>query len=327
MSSPTQKDIAKQLGISSSTVSRVLSGKSKSGKHSKLIFDLVKSMNYQPNQAAAGLRTSHSKIIGVIVPDIGDGYFAQVIKGIEEALVEYGYRLIICQSHESVEGENAAIQTLLRFNIDGVMVSLSKHTRHLRSFLTLLARDIPVVQFDRGIPSKTIPIIDTKDYLATYKAGEYLVSRGLKSFLYIGLSNNLSNDQDRFRGFQHVIEDYQLTTPRRIYKEDQDLEACFCIETSLAGIDCIVCYNDTIAAEVLHLLRQNFIKVPQQISVCGFDDRNFCKWLVPALTSIARPIKQFGIYAAEKMLEKILDDFHSTASLPQSTFTIRESTR
>jgi len=235
--------------------------------------------------------------------------------------------VVICQTNDSSSEEKDAIERLSRFKVDGILISLSENSQNLELLSQLNKFGPKILQFDRIATDTDVPSIEMQDEKAAFLAMKQLIVKGLKSFLYIGISPDIRNNTSRFNGYKSAItsSNIKITTfyPSKINSKYEDELA-----EKIKGIDCILSYNDAIAVEALMALKQLNIPVPKQISVLGFDDRTFCKWVTPTLSSISRPIELLGQHAAQKMLQMINKDIeidHVELSLPQVIF--RDSVR
>ncbi len=178
----TIKDIAAQLGISPSTVSRALKNHPEISVETKqAVKELAKKLNYEPNAIALSLRSSKSNIIGLVIPEIVHYFFSQVISGIEDVAYDADYHVMICQSNESYIREVKNIQTLLSSRIEGLLVSLSKETRDFSHFRNLNKKNIPIVFFDRICEELETDNVIVNDYKGAYEAVEHLIGMGCKT--------------------------------------------------------------------------------------------------------------------------------------------------
>ena len=175
----TIKDIAKELGISASTVSRALKDHPDiSSKTKKAVNELAKKWHYKPNAVALSLRHSKTNIIGVIIPEIVHHFFSSVISGIEKIAHEAGYNVMMFQSNESFEREAANVQALLSSRVDGVLVSMSKETKDYGHFKELRDNGIPIVFFDRICNELSSDNVIVDDFEAGYKATNFFIDTG-----------------------------------------------------------------------------------------------------------------------------------------------------
>ncbi|HCX21180.1 MAG: hypothetical protein CMB80_32840 [Flammeovirgaceae bacterium] len=299
----TIKDVASALGVSTSTVSRILNGKNQSNKDLvEKVQEVAKKLNYQVNTTARGLRTNKSGLIGIIVPDISDDFFASVFAGIEEVTEAEGYNLLICQSNERKDKEEQLVQQLIACNVEGLMISVTQETDTVNFLDSFANMGKKVVMFDRVIRQNTYPVIETNDFDGTYNVGKHLIKTGSKKFLYLGLFENLENNRQRLGGYEAALADSGLNLERKAYVEDIQETANILQRNWDESIDTIVCYNDMIAAETLAYFNEKGIRVPAQVSVCGFDNRPLCRYTQPTLTSVVQPTKRLGALATHTLL-------------------------
>lgn len=323
----TIKDIAKELGISTSTVSRILNGKNQ--RNEKLVAQVqeaAKRLNYQVNTTARGLRTNKSGLVGIIVPDIVDEFFASALSGIEKVAEERGYNLLLCQSKESNEKEYDLVKSLLACNVEGILVSVSQNTPDV-SFLDLLKNSgKTAVLFDRTIEQDRYKCIKSNDYIGSYKAGEHLIQKGKKKFLYLGQSAILENDKQRITAYNDVLKEHGLPPCDTIYREDiYDLQAALADQFRSGKYDAVVTYYDMIAAEAMNFLKDEGIQVPEEVAVVGFDNRRVCRYLNPPLTSIDHPSRLMGEQALLTLLAELNDEEVEPVNLDTS-LVVRGST-
>lgn len=304
----TIKDIAQRVGISTSTVSRILNGKNVSNEQLvQEVFKIAREMNYQVNTAAKGLRTNKTGMLGIIVPEIGDDFFASVLSGMEEAAEEGGYNLLLCQSNESRQKEDQLIKGLIACNVEGVLISLSTETTELSFLNQLTAIGKKVVMFDRTIENSNFPSITFSDFEGAQLAGHHLIEAGHKRFLYVGVSENLKNDRDRLGGYNQALIDAGLEPCDVIYV-DQDKIGTEVVKTSYAvEYDAIVCFNDIVAAEFLSHFNNMNVKIPEQVSVIGFDNRKFCEYTAPRLTSVEHSTRLMGKQSVRTLINMLND--------------------
>lgn len=322
----TIKDIAQRLGVSISTVSRILNGKNYSNKNLvAAVQDTAKSMNYRSNTYAAGLRTKRTKLLGVVVPDISDDFFASILSGMEKVVEEQGYNLLLAQSHDSEEREQGLIRSLLSCNVEGILISPARETQSTRFFQEEIYSAKPIVFFDRVFGDGAYPEVGFNDYDATHSAGLYLLTKGFQKFMYVGLSETLSNDRERLQGYEKAFSEHEGSWNGMI-RVGEIANTQHCLEENWPAVlpQVILCYNDVIAAEVLLFCRRRGIKVPEQVSVLGFDNRKMCAFTYPQLSTIDHSSRDMGIKAISTMFSII-----QNTSLPEikldSHMVIRES--
>lgn len=327
---PTMKDIADELGISASTVSRILSGKigARKGEMVAKVKEAAERLNFQTNSVARSLRTSKTLLIGIIVPNIGDDYFAGVLAGIEEVANSHGYHLIICQSNESVEKEKQLIQTLSSINVEGILISPSAQTTDMQYLERAEANGIEIVIFDRVFRDNKFANIAYQDFHDAFELGKYLIKTGCKRLLYVGLSERLLNDRERLRGYDRALEKANLKPCDTIFVQDT-FKTQERLRVGLTDLpyDCIVCYNDMVAVEVLKYLEARGKRVPVDVSVCGFDNRAICEYTTPKLTSVDHSMGKMGKLAAKTLFDRLTKEEQGGSVRLVGKLVVRESTR
>jgi LacI family transcriptional regulator len=219
----TIKDIARELGISPSTVSRALKDHPDiSTQTKKSVNQLARSLSYQPNAIALSLKHSKSFTIGIIIPETVHYFFSTVISGIEDVAYDAGYKVMICQSNERYDRELANSQMLYSNRVDGLLVSLAKETQNFDHLKFFQDNNIPVVFFDRGtdvFPSDRV-LID--DYRAAFTATEYLINHGHHNLIHLAAPQNLQIGIDRYRGFSDALKDHSIQPlPHNMFQADK----------------------------------------------------------------------------------------------------------
>src|SRR5258708_13411847 len=185
----TIKDIAKALGLSTSTVSRALRGSYElSAETKKLLLEYAEKLNYRPNPIALSLKEKRSRSIGIVVCEIANNFFSQVINGIESVAYKKGYYVIISQSHESFEREVANTQYLASRSVDGLLISLSTETTDLSHLNKLHDRGLPIVFFDRITEEMTTHKLIANNFNGAYQATEHLIKAGFKRISHLTIS-------------------------------------------------------------------------------------------------------------------------------------------
>ena len=197
----TIKDIARELGISASTVSRALKDHPDISKETKkAVNELALKLNYEPNVVALNLRSRKTRTIGVIIPEVVHFFFSTVVSGIEHEANQLGYNVILTQSAESLERERSAVKALFNSRVDGMLMSISRETTDYEHIDAILNRGIPMVFFDRVYPGQGRNTIIVDDYDAGKLATDHLISLGRKKIAHIMGSPKLNISKERLRG-------------------------------------------------------------------------------------------------------------------------------
>ncbi len=342
----TIKDIAKEFNLSTSTISRALRddptiGASTREKIKKYAHD----HNYQPNAMAAGLRTKKSNVIGVILPQISNPFFASILDGMEKAAEENNYTIIISQSNEDVEKEKKNITSLLNARVSGILVSLSKSTVDYTHFEDVIRKHIPLVFFDRICTGLLTDKVVVDDYQGAFQAVEYLIRTGCKRIAFFGSTPHLEITKNRKNGYLDALRKYHIRfDPELVYECDNWEDAKELTPRVLNGAnppDAIFVINDQAASGVLHAAKKAGKNVPEDLSIITFADGYVAKNSDAMLTTIDQDGKEIGKQAMELLLSRIQEeenirkenssDFGSERSVRnkvvKTSFSPRETTR
>jgi LacI family transcriptional regulator len=333
MKSITIKDIAKQLGISVSTVSRALQNHPDISDHTKqLVRDCAQSLNYKPNIMASNLRTSKNTTIGVILPELNHHFFASVLDGIEQAAKEAGYNIIICQTGENVEKEIQSIQTLIASRVAGILAGISKQTHSLLHLLEVINADIPLVLYDRPCPSLPCDQVVSDDYTGAFKAVEYLIQTGCQRIMFFSSPMQLEVAHRRYQGWRDALQQYHLPADESmIVTCDSRAQAIIETPKILKGNnrpDAIFCVNDDCASGVLYAAQILGINIPQELAICGFSDAPLCRNTSPMLTTVEQHGVEIGRRAMQRLLKRLDGDERIAQSYMIPTdLIVRETTK
>ncbi len=308
------KDVAKKAGVSISTVSNALNNSRYVKKETKeKIFEVASDLNYTPNIIARGLKTRSTRTVAVIVPDISNQFFAQVIKGIEEIAKQRRYNVLLTCSYYDVLEEKRSIEVLKQQFVDGFLfISGYNSFEHIKS----LNNDrVPVVVVDRELEDKNVPSVLIDNFEAMRKAVNFLYELGHKRIGYISYTyDNQTTVKNRYRGYCKGLEengiDYdpdmviisetlrlnELEGSREVVKKIIDRK-------KIPGV--ILNASDFIAVGVIRALKELNIEIPEEISVMGFDNILMSLYTDPLLTTVKQPKKQMGATAINLLLDII----------------------
>ena len=288
----TIHDIARELGISASTVSRALRGHTRISENTRnAVRELAEKYNYQPNVVASSLRQGKRSTVGVVVPRINRSFFASVIGGMEEELAASGYHLIICQSHEKLDGEKEALKTLVNARVDAIFLSVSMETTEKEHLETLLDRGSSLFFFDRILPDLGMGSVSCNDRLAAQMSVSHMIAQGYRRIAHLAGPENISIYRDRKQGYLDAMREANLEV-RKEWIMEKPLVAEGGEQAFLEGLrlrespDAWFCAGDYAALGVLQAALENKIKVPEDLGVSGFANEPFTAYLKPSLTSI-----------------------------------------
>lgn len=310
----TIKDIAKALGLSTSTVSRALRGSYEiSPETKKMVMEYAERFNYRPNPIALSLKERRSRSIGVVVCEIANNFFSQAINGIESIAYNKGYHVIISQSHESYNREIVNVEHLSSRSVDGLLVSLSTETDNVEHFRKLHDKGLPIVFFDR-IPAD----IDThkvvvENYKGAYDATKHLIAAGYTRIAHVTNSAHLSITKERLEGYKAALlannlsynEDYikYCNHGGMIYAEVED--AIRELTTLKEKPDAVFCASDRLTTSCLTALKALKIKLPEEMGLVGFTNSALVELIEPSVTAVKQPAFEMGQTATELLIQLI----------------------
>lgn len=308
----TIKDLARELAISPSTVSRALKDHPDISPETKqLVRDLAEKMHYVPNLVAQGLRKSKTNTIGVIVPELIHFFFSTVISGIENVAYSRGYNVILCQSDENYEREVTDTRALWNSRVDGMIVSLSRETEDYKHFQDLIDEGMPLVLFDRVTDALATSQVVVDDYTGAYNATELLLKKGCTRIVHLAGPKNLDISKKRLQGYSDALkkngldvnQDYIIPCMLGTYEEGQ-------VKTKKLfekhpEIDGIFGNNDMAALGSLLALQELEIDVPGQVKVIGFSDWQLSNLIKPRLTTVSQAGFEMGQSAASILIDEI----------------------
>ena len=308
----TIKDIAKQLGVSASTVSRALQGHPDiSEETKKAVNDLAARLKYQPNAVALSLKHQRTRIIGVIIPEIVHYFFSSVISGIEDVAYSAGFNVIICQSNEKYDREVSNVKTLLAQRVDGILVSISKETNDFQHLQNIVSNNLPLVFFDRVAPGIKGDQVIINDLEAAYQATRHMIDQGRKRIAHFAAPQNLLIGQQRKEGYLKALTEAGIMVDQRLIVEADNFEKARQAMMRLInnGImpDGIFAVNDITAIGAMKTIQKQGFKVPDDVALVGFSDGRFSGITEPSLSSVDQHGYEMGITATEMLLKRILE--------------------
>lgn len=301
-------DIAQELGVSNSTVSRALHGHPDINPNTrKAILEKAQELDYQPNQLAYSLVKSRTNTVGILVPEFMTQFFPNIIVGAQKVLTKAGYHLIITQSDECYETEKGNAKTLLANRVDGLLASMSHETNNYEHFRAFEKRDIPVVYFNRVSDQLGKYKVVVNDYLGAYAAVEHLIQNGYRRIAHLGGPTNLLISQERLRGYCDALTKYGLEiVPELIIHGDFQAQKARIYASYFLDLpqppDAIFAVNDPTAIEIIVLARSKGIRIPEDLGVVGFSDDSIAAYIGSGLTTVKQPTLQIGEAAARMML-------------------------
>jgi len=303
-------DIARELGVTVSTVSRALNNvPTISESTRKIVLEKAKELNYSVNKLASSLSSGKSNTIGVIVPTMQIHFFAEAVHSIEKELKKHNYSLLLYQSNESFTDEVNGVKTLLEAQVAGIIASLSLETQETQHFQEVINQRKCLVIFDRTHKNIPAPVVKLDDYKAGYLATQHLLEEGYKNIAFITTDKEIAIFQDRFLGFEAALKDAQIS-PR----EDFIIRGDLSIEAGIKGTeqilqsaiqpDAFIGGDDFTAVGIIQALKAAHIDIPAT-GVIGFANQTFSSFITPTLSSIDQQANKMGEECAKLFLKMV----------------------
>lgn len=306
---PNIKDVARMAGVSTSTVSLVFNQPNRIKEETRFrVLAVAEKLNYVPNRLARSLVTNKTKTIGLVISDIIDPFYAEISRAIEDTLNKEGYSLILCNTDNDIKKEVQYINLLLEQNVEGIiLVPIGNKEDHL---LKAINQGKKIVFIDRKIDKLPICSVTIDNEKAGYMATDYLIKKGHKVIACISGNQFLKTIQDRIKGYKNAHFDNNLPFFESLiipgsYKTEENHNVILEIFKKKKDITAFFVTSDIIAYGVLDSLKRLDIDVPGQISIIGFDDISFSKYLSVPLTTINQPKYELGQAAAKIILKKL----------------------
>jgi LacI family transcriptional regulator len=328
----TIKDIAKQLNISFSTVSRALRGHPDVNTETKKkILELAGKLNYEKNPLALSLRKQKTHTIGVIIPEIANTFFSSIISGIQHVAYEAGYNVMICLSDENFEREVSNVQHLVRYRTEGLLVSISTETADFQHF-ELAKRKLPMVFFDRTWENGGVSQVVVDDYEGAFTMTEHLVEMGYKRIAHLAGPKNVQVTKNRLQGYLDALKKNNHAIDENLivfggFSQEFGSEAIKKLVDLAEKPDAVFCVNDRTALGVMLVLKEKHIAIPEEMAVAGFTNAPFSTIIEPNLTTMAQPAFEIGQISTEIMLRHLQEEVYQPEIRTLKTqLLIRDST-
>lgn len=305
----TIADIARDLKMAPSTVSRALGGQGRISPATRAaVQDAARRLNYRPNSLAASLRSGSSRLIGVMMPRIDRSFFASVVRAIEEAMGPAGYSIIVMQNNEQPEQEANGLEALLRVQVDGIIASLSRNTTDFGAFREVIKQQTPLILFDRVNRNLNASCVTIDDQLGAYLATQHLLEQGCRYPVHLAGPQHLNIYGDRLAGFKQAIEDAGLpfNPHQQVLMVEHNAEggrqaAQHLLERNVPP-DAIFSSSDWAAVGAMRYAIGKGLRVPEDIAFVGFANEPFTAHMEPPLSSVDQLSNEIGTRTAELML-------------------------
>ena len=336
MDSPTIKDIARRAQVSPSTVSRVINGKDIVKESTqKKVMQVIEETNFFPNKFAQGLMNKKSNIIGVVVPWMRNPFYAELVSGIDSVLYRNGYSMLLCDASSNTEKQVHHLKTLVEHQVEGIII-INNSCRD-KELLDVISRKACIISVQTKIPG--CDCVSSEEANGLFAATDHLLNLGHRRIAYICFLR--SNEEERLVGFTRAFEHHGLPycdelilsyKPHATTVEELVVDAGRFLTNKLLEMDdpptAILATSDFYAIGAYHAIKEKGLKIPEDISVCGFDDIEISRLLSPPMTTVKQFIYDKGKTCGELLIQRIngdRDSIHREIVLPTS-LVVRSST-
>jgi LacI family transcriptional regulator len=303
-------DIARELNVSITTVSFILNGKAKEKRISddltNKVLKYVKKVNYSPNHLAKSLRTGKTNLIGLIVEDISNPFFANVARLIEENAYKRGFRIIYCSSENDTEKTRELIKVFRERQVDAYIITPAEGTEN--DVKSLLHESFPVILFDRYFPNLNTNYVVVDNSGSTYNAIKHFLDQGYKNIAFVTLLTDQTQMQERLDGYKKAIKENKLKSYiKKIPYHDNSTNYVEPIQSYLStqsNIDAVFFATNYLGISGLEAINKLGRKIPSQIGVISFDDHDLFRFHSPSITAVAQPIREMS----EQLINILLDN-------------------
>ncbi|OUR90829.1 LacI family transcriptional regulator [Flavobacteriales bacterium 34_180_T64] len=309
----TLKELAKQLDVSISTVSKALHDSDEIGRETIIrVKTLAQQLNYKPNKVALSLKNQKTKTIGVIIPDILNHFFAKVLFGIEKEATKHGYNIITCLSNESLEKEVKSIELLTTGSADGLILALSEETivkSKFTHFNKLKENNVPLVMFDRVLKDFECDKVIIDDFLVAQQATQFLIDKKRKNIAFISAIDELNVGKSRKAGFIKKINDVfkkEKVPLILIMNEDSNYhEELAMFFKNNSNVDGIISADNKLGTMALNIAKDIGYKIPSEMSIIGFADEMTSEMSTPKLSYVKQNAEIIGNISVRLLIDRL----------------------
>jgi LacI family fructose operon transcriptional repressor len=301
------KDVAEKAGVSTASVSRVLSGKEHvSEEMRERVLAAVEELDYQPNLVARSLRSQRSSTVGLIVSDIRNPFFTDVSRAVEDTVHERAYHLFLCNTDENPDKEALYLDQMQAQNVAGIIYS---PTRQSANTFTDLDISVPTVIIDRAVRSSDVDMVLIDNVEAAYRLAEHLIENGYRRIA--GLFGEASGTgRERRQGYEQALQAHDLAPPKgQVLYIPPKIEAGRATALELLTRDqppdAVFTSNSLLTAGALMAIREQGLSIPDEVGLVGFDETTWGALVEPAITIISQPTYEIGTTAAELLLRQV----------------------
>lgn len=330
MQAPTLRDVAEAAGVHTATASRALNPETRklvNAETARRVLRAAESLAYRPNPIARSLKTSKSRTVGLVIPDLTNPLFPPIVRGIEDVLGPAGYSALIVNTDSDPDREESQVGSLRSRQVEGLIVATARLDHPLLS--RLHDEGVKIVLVNRRANGLDVPSIAPDDATGVAQAVQHLADLGHRRIAHLAGPQFTSTGVARARAFHAAVRDHgldddpSLTASCEYWSEDEGARALRTVLKSRTDFSAVVAGNDLIALGCYDVFAERGISCPDDVSVVGFNDMPFLDKLRPPLTTVAVPHHQIGIEAARMLLESINESDRPSRSvlLPVSLIT------
>ncbi len=324
------KDLAQELGVSIATVSRALRSSPEIGKEmQERVKELAKRLNYRPNPFAQSLRKEAPRMIGVVVPNLVTHYYAAVLDGIEDEAGKAGYSVISANTHEDTEAEVRAIDNFISLHVEGIIACLSQNTTDYSHFEEISQMGIPLVFFGRTCLSDRFSSVTANGDEAAQQATQHLIDTGSSRIAFIGGPNHLDMVRRRKHGYLEALRENRIPIDRNLVVCEK-IDYQWALDATMHLLqeqhpDAILAFNDIITFAAFTAIKQQGLRIPDDVALIGFTDDQHAKYVTPRMSAIEDQSHLMGQTACRLLLKSIGGDSKIYKEIVPQKLVIRET--
>jgi LacI family transcriptional regulator/LacI family repressor for deo operon, udp, cdd, tsx, nupC, and nupG len=318
-------EVAERAGVSIATVSRVINDSPKVNPETRIkVMQVIKELKFRPNRVAKRLRNRNasSNLLGVLIPDIQNPFYVEVLRGIEDVAYENKYAIIMCNFSQDEKKEKLYLDILQSESIDGLIAA--PVNEHDQNVIKLLKGGLPMVCVDRGLSGVDVDVVLVENRNGAYSAVDYLAKSGYKRIAYISGLPQLPSSQQRLQGYEEALTANGLKVDKTLIKfgdsrHESGVKLCEELLKLPSPPDAIFAGNNLITLGALETIHKKGLKIPKDVAIIGFDDMYWSISLNPPLTAVKQPAYEIGKRAAEQLILRINDPSRPTVSMIMKT--------
>jgi len=305
------KKVAEKAGVSIATVSRVINNSPSVNPQTRArIQKIIKDLNYSPNRVAKRLRNRNvsSKLLGVLIPDIQNPFYVEVLRGIEDVAYLHEYALIVCNFSQDEVKEKMYLDLMRSESVDGLITAPTSEED--QQVIELARSGLPMVCVDRDLVGIDVDSVLVDNRKGAYLAVDYLAKKGYTRIAYISGIPKIPSSRDREKGYRDALRDNHIPFKESLVKygdsrHESGVKLCAELLDLEQPPDAIFAGNNLITLGALETIHTRGLKIPEEIAVVGFDDMYWSISLNPPLTAVRQPAYNIGKCAAEQLISRI----------------------